>query len=111
MIDWTKPIRQKNGRRAVCYTAEGKDPRYPIVIEYEDPDGDWAIDRHSCETNRFENIPERVVRYSNIYLDSGCASNLYSTMDNARQGATKGCCGHVQMTFEGPKLISAEVVE
>jgi len=66
MIDWDKPIRQKNGRIAV-FLDRDEDPIYPINVSTFDSDRTWVnrtyseIGRH-CEDDDcdldLENIPE-----------------------------------------------------
>jgi len=114
MIDWTKPIRQKNGRGAVCHATDGKDPK-PIIIEWECSHGGWAASGwgHEAAEAYFENIPERVVRYVPAYLGRGYDTlQGYDTLDKCKRfNPPEEGFSYVRRVFDGPKLISAEVVE
>lgn len=75
-IDWTKPVRTKDGRavRVLCTDAPGEYPVVGIIDGYESPET-WMIDgtwlQGEIEDTDLENAPRRIQRefWVNVYAD------------------------------------------
>lgn len=107
MIDWTKPIRQKNGRAARCAGTLEHCGQSKRVIEYEMEDG-WCINTctedgqylaNSPSGRDLENIPQTIVRWVNHYAN-GVGSFTYDTKEEADKRASHGRIACVRNEFE-----------
>ena len=87
MVDWTKPIQTKDGRRAI-YIGVGHDKKYPRLVEVDGKPLEWLVDRfmedgrslEDCNSlDDLENIPEKVELEICIYKD---ACGNYRAVEN-----------------------------
>lgn len=121
-IDWNKPVQTRDGRRVTIVTRNGRRPFNVIGYigdetcinswtergEFFVCDGPKPIDLISA--------PERTVYWAGVYCrDDGRRAwggiYLYSSLDEARSSAAYDPSGFLKLTFEGNRLLSAEVVE
>lgn len=115
MIDWTKPIRQKN-RGAAIYLEPSENGYHWVAVHYS---CDWGIRAYTQEGKAInlphneggydlENVPETVTRYVPLFNYQGC-----ETLDEVkdRMAGAKGLIGFAKVEHDGNKLISVEIVE
>lgn len=91
MIDFTRPVRTKDGSkvRVLCTDCPGK---YPVIgiIEGDNEPRNWTLEGrfHSQEHSwDLENEPQRIKKYANIYRDGDeywVAGPLQDTYEKAK---------------------------
>ena len=107
-IDWTKPVRTKDGRavRVLCTDGPGD---YPVVGFIDGVDGPecWHADGRYFESfgdNRdLENAPQRIQReyWVNVYEDSGYDA-IHDSSEHAAEfrNTKRKCLGCVKITID-----------
>jgi hypothetical protein len=108
-IDWSKPVEKIPGGhrcRVFCTDLPGE---YPVVVAVEDWDGDWLIETYTLDGRlvaeqksiRIRNVPEKGVRYLNVYPDETQIGNYaYFSRGEADRSACKDriACVRVEYT-------------
>lgn len=107
-IDWSKPIRCKDGRPARVLATDLKGRKYTVAIAVMNIDGSESVCSTTPDGRQFttdeppfvENIPERFeyVRWVNVY-EGGAGELLYASEPEARCGAAPGLIATVPVTI------------
>lgn len=115
MIDWTKPIRQKNGREAVYLEPTGFATMYKHWVAV-DRYGGWVCRTYTndglfrkddpSDDVDLENIPEIETRYAVLSDKTG-----FETLAEAKDLGKNWALGYLKIHHDGTKLISVEIVE
>lgn len=116
-LDLSKPIRRTHGLFPDSqYAYIGQLPDGGLLFGINDGSGPWRIysdcplSLHYAE-QVFENVPERVERWLNIYRPSMAS---YGLTKETRYGCEKDAtCGRVavlRLTYEGDRLVASEVI-
>lgn len=109
MFDPTKPVRQKNGRKAEIIRRGLKNPDYPLVVVYEGSDGCEYVDAYAYngtvhnlypDSRDLENISEDIEGYVNFY-DDGRPSMVYPIEELAikHRDTERKCLGCIHIKF------------
>lgn len=123
-IDWTKPLRTKDGRKARflgtrktlgefthIVAVEGSLGQHEEFVHYYRPDGTYPYNTGG-ENKTLENIPERVSRY--MLVDKDPTVWGYKTANDARYAINAvwlSTCHVVRVDFENGKPVAVEVVD
>ena len=94
MIDFSKPIETRDGRKVRILATDVKCKFYPVVAVLMDDDGDESVDSYTadgkysvegcgCEGDDLVNVPEKHTLWLTIFYD-GSASG-YTTEQQARE--------------------------
>lgn len=116
MIDLTKPVRTKRGEPVTILKTDAKGD-YPVVGlrdfgEAEEPAcwrADGQYDVAGPSNYDLENVPERLVRFTNLYLE-GPGSLYLPTLEEAKRCTLQPKLGIIKIVTDGDKLVSATVV-
>lgn len=104
-IDWTKPVRTKDGRavRVLCTDGPGV---YPVVgiVTGEDAPEQWTIggkfyDNEDSECD-LENAPQRIQREYWVNVYGSCLSSNHDTKEDADYHATGARLACVKITID-----------
>jgi hypothetical protein len=119
-LDLTKPIRRTHGLFPDSqYVYIGQLPDGGLLFGINDGSGPWRIYsdcplslRHAEQV--FENVPERVERWLNIYVPScrtigAIAESLAEANANSMQ-SSGGRVAILHLTFESDRLVASEVI-
>lgn len=111
MIDWDKPLRTKSGLPVRLVTNKATDleyRRHGVIVEGKDFDtyiiykNDGSYQSHPNELD-LENVPEKIVRYVNLYEKEGPSWFYKSRQDSdkaasCRIGGSRIAC--IRVEFE-----------
>jgi hypothetical protein len=114
-FDPTKPVRTRGGRpaRIICYDRGGL---YPIVALVTYPDNEWPEVKTYTKNGQFDsrnfnssmdliNVPEKHVRWLNLYPISSATSGCYhTTRELADKYAARDRIARVRIEFEEGKF-------
>ena len=89
MIDWTKPIETRDGQPARVLCTDLKSAGYPVIVAYEIQPGGESIESTDLEGFKLtgqakpfiRNVPEKGVRYVNIYRQCDFSANHRSRLE------------------------------
>lgn len=121
MVDWTKPVKLRNGNEVRIWTTDAKaDPKYPIRGEYLEDD-EWYADEWMAsgqfslyEPSHDNDIvnDDREFRFYNFFDDLSMDPTAFKSLDEAlsKRAYSDPGEGVIKVTTENGKLISAEVV-
>jgi hypothetical protein len=116
-FDYTKPVRQKNGRAARVVDTNVKNDRYGLAVVFIDPDGKETSTGYGKDTGSFwgdgsrglssdrdlENIPERHSWWVNVYESKG-HGNTCATREEAKK-IRNNAKYILEMIYEDDKLV------
>lgn len=109
-IDWTKPIRTKDGREAVLLPWTGKDQLGLRAVAVKNPKGNidgWYYNENGIaggdtlcrnESLDLENVPESVTEYVNVYASAKNGvwlSHIHDTRVEADAGKRNDLLTHL----------------
>lgn len=121
-INWTKPIRTKNGDPAeLIHVLEGEEypcvvvlweKGVPSVVRY--PESGRYLDDVLEAPRDLVNVPEQWHCYLNVYKDG--SSDAHYSMEDADRGRTTTFSGEkiggtLHLTFEGNHLVGVEKID
>lgn len=118
MVDWTKPIQTKDGRRArvLCKDrATIGDDCVVVLVKNKD-----QLETPHCVTDSgfgglftIINVPEQVEKYVNVYANDphGLAIASHDTLQKAEKYAGPGRTQRIMLVFVGGRFAGAEVVD
>ena len=111
-IDWNKPVQTRDGSEVNIYTTSAKagNKKYPVrgevlkksgfwSFESWTPEGEWSACAADSDLD-LVNVPEKHVRYFNMYPDSGKFVQPRSSRDEADAKAAAGRIACVRVEFE-----------
>lgn len=117
-FDPTKPVRTRDGKTARIITTTRKGDEYPIValvggdeepLTFTSAGRFYANPAERPNDYDLVNVPEQTVRYLNLY--QGGPGRYHDTTNPALGYLDETRLGTVKATFEGDKLVSAEIVQ
>lgn len=104
MIDFSKPVETKDGRKVRVLTSTMKNPEYPVVVIITDAEGNEYSETYAASGALYNhrddaeddlvNVPEKRTLWLDIFDDGSAVG--FTTEDQARRG-----CG-------GRKIVSVE---
>lgn len=113
MIDFSKPVQTRDGRKVRIYVTDGPYAEYPVVGETIDHDGmrwscTWTLagtfDEESPDKNCLDlvNVPEEQFVYVNVYttLDGLRCVGCYATRKIADRFSQQGRVGCLRINLE-----------
>lgn len=116
MIDWTKPVQTRDGRKArvICTDMRGGVGQLTVVVLIEHQDGEYVVTTRAngwfwaggmaCE---IVNVPERTELWTNMY-ENGTA-RCYLSRSIADRVAGDDRIGVIRITLEDGKPIAVEL--
>lgn len=123
-VDWTKPLRTKDGRKARflgtrktlgefthIVAVEGSLGQHEEFVHYYRPDGTYPYNAGG-ENKDLENVPERVSRFTLVHKDPTVWG--YKTVNAARHHTDalwSNVYRVVRVDFEDGKPVAIEVVD
>lgn len=106
-IDWTKPVRTKDGRavRILCTDGPGD---YPVVgfVDGKTTPGTWTIygyrNANAVHDTDLENAPQRIQReyWVNVYKDDEACIPMHQTLEEANRCAEYDRIACVKITID-----------
>lgn len=117
-FDPTKPVQTRDGRKARIICVDRENSKYPIIalVRYDESvDRAEAVESYQKDGSYFTegsntmdliNIPERRVRWTNVY--TLYADSNYPTREEADKHALANRIGVLKLTYENDQLVDHE---
>jgi len=111
MIDWTKPVQTRDGRKVRVLCTDANNGEYPVIAlvahESRDTVVSYRTNGGSCigRTSAVDaiNVPEQVHRWINVCSDG---HSLWTSRALADEYCTSKRIGVIELVVEGDRIVS-----